>query len=175
MSLEKIQRGHPEFTIKYAVLDSSIIFNALSPDFLMKRHNKTAEAYVDELNARNGFYEKLEDSILREGFRNPIMVSAGWFPSKMARHMPQAIIDNPKDHILCLTNGGSRLWIAQKHKMRVPCIISDYVDMFPKAEILNTEDEIMAHYSDKPSRILHGAKGLSARDLPHVHLIGYKK
>lgn len=167
----------PEFEIRYAILDPSIITNKLSPE-CVSATNETAEEYIAKLNENNGFYIKLEESILNEGFRNPILVVAGWYPSKIDPRFParmakkglDKIVEDHSNKIYCLTNGGSRLWIATNHKIPVPCIVADYVGRFKDKPIISSVDEALDYYQDRPEAIVFGAKGISVKKLLHYHL-----
>ncbi len=112
-------------------------------------------SWLNKLENRNGFYTKLEASILEEGFRNPIFCNAieqGFF---------------------CRV-GTSRLWIAKKHGLDIPCVIADYVSRFENLELLETEKEIRAKFKEQPdvvdldneTKVGHVWIG----GLPHYHL-----
>lgn len=167
------------FVIRYAVLDSSIIFNECGPmsagprgwdDAAMKKRISAAEKWVKTLNRKNGFYNKLEESILKDGIRNPILVVAGFCRENKIRNLPVYMQADHSKILFCGSNGGSRLWVAQKHKMEVPCIISDFVDRFPDEKILENEEEIMQYYKDKPKKIKINDYGVAVSNLPQVHL-----
>jgi len=90
--------------------------------------------WIRKQEDRHQFYSKLEESILKEGIRNPIFcnsISEGTF-SRV---------------------GTSRLWIAKKHKIHVPVIIADYVDRWTDLEELKTEQDIRAKFQDQPYKI----------------------
>lgn len=116
---------------------------------------KPPVAWVSKLEHRNEFYTKLEESILKEGFRNPI------FCNSLAEGTFSRV-------------GTSRLWIAKKHRLDVPCIIADYVGRWANLEELKTEQDIRAKFKDQPhivdltspNKIGHVWIG----GLPHYHL-----
>ncbi len=104
-----------------------------------------------QLKRNYDFYSKLEDSILKEGIRNPIFcncISEGTF-SRV---------------------GVSRLWIAKKLKIRIPVIIADYVDGWADLEVLETEADIKAKFQDQPFDIELKEDNLWIGGLPHYHL-----
>lgn len=111
--------------------------------------------WIKKLEHRNQFYTKLEESILKEGFRNPIFCNS--------------IAEGTFSRV-----GTSRLWIAKKHKLDIPCVIADYVDRWTELEELKTEEEIRAKFQDQPmninlkepNKIGHVWIG----GLPHYHL-----
>ena len=173
--------------IRYAVLDSNIIFNECGPHSAgprgwspknIEKRNIAAERWINTMNRKNGFYDKLEESILKEGCRNPILIVAGWCRKNKLSHLPIEMQENHKKILWCGTNGGSRLWVAQKHNFPIPCIISDFVDRFPEAFTFKTdnvdakdiEEEMMAYYKDKPKKIAVNMYGVAVSDIPQVHL-----
>jgi hypothetical protein len=104
---------------------------------------------------RRGFYTKLEASILEEGFRNPIFCNA--------------IKEGTFSRV-----GTSRLWIAKKHGLDIPCIIADYVNRYPDFEELKTEEEIRSKFKDQPNKVELNIETKVGHvwisGLPHYHL-----
>ncbi len=132
------------YQIKYCQdMDPHLIDNSVCP----------SKDRIEEMNQENGFFIKLEKSILIEGFRNPIVIAA------------------KKDSIKCIY-GGSRLMLAQKHNLKVPCIISDYDNIFPDAKILRDINEARKYFLDKPQKILMKPNGVRVSVLIHYHLGG---
>ncbi|TFG49541.1 MAG: methyltransferase domain-containing protein, partial [Candidatus Brocadiia bacterium] len=87
-----------------------------------------------KLEQKYGFYSKLEASIEEEGIRNPIFcqsIDEGTFGKY----------------------GLSRLWIAKRKGIDIPCIIADYVGRWGHLEELFTKDDILDKYIDKPTII----------------------
>lgn len=161
------------YKVRYGILDSNIIFNEAGSytegssgwdNKSVKIREDIWQQKVDNLNKENGFYNKLEKSILKNGFRNPILVDAG--SCRLMRkgiQNPFLPIEMQQDHAKILTcnyNGGSRLMIAQKHNLQIPCIISDFVDRFPNFKLLKTKKDIISCYTDPPFRISFNAQGL---------------
>lgn len=111
--------------------------------------------WIRKQEDRHQFYSKLEASILKEGFRNPIFCNA--------------ISEGTFSRV-----GTSRLWIAKKHKLHIPCVIADYVHTWDDLEELNGEAEIREKFLDqpfkidltKPTKVGHVWIG----GLPHYHL-----
>jgi len=108
--LEPVQKIN--YTIKYAVLPSNSIENTMRP----------SEELIKRQNEKEGFFIKLEKSILKNGILNPIGIAA------------------KKDKVY-VTYGGSRLMTAQKHNLDVPCIIADFDNVFPEAKIITEEEQ----------------------------------
>jgi len=130
------------YKIKYVSdMDSHLIDNAVCP----------SNDRIKRLNDENGFFIKLEQSILNEGFRNPIAITA------------------KKDGIKC-TYGGSRLMIAQKHNLKISCIISDYDNIFPDAKLVRDVREARKYFLDDPQKILRKPNGVRVSVSTHYHL-----
>ena len=153
-----------KYKIRYGILPSKIIYN----------HAVPPQKHIDLINRQNNFYIKLEKSILKEGFINPILVTAGYvafanykLPIEMQKDMTKALA--------CNANGGSRLWIAQKHNMDIPCLISDFADCFLEFSAISEIPEIIKYYKYPPQEIGMNDDGLWIRNLPHIHLEGTTK
>jgi hypothetical protein len=104
-----------------------------------------------EQEQKNQFFTKLEKSIEREGIRNPIFclsIEQGTF----CRY------------------GTTRLWVAQKRKLKIPCIIADYVERWTDLEELHTKDDILCKYIDKPELIQINQVDMRIDACPHYHL-----
>lgn len=129
------------YTIKFAILEPHTIDNKLQP----KPHR------IKKWEQRNQFYTKLEASIVEEGFRNPINV---WMIGKRPA---------------CFY-GGSRLWVAQKLNLPIPCIISDTDNYFPDAKILKDILEVGTYFKDQPHTIRYEIRGLFITGCDHTHL-----
>lgn len=124
----------------------------------------------DVISKSPKFYKKLEESILREGFRNPILVCAGICPSIYLRNLPDKMRDDPNKILCCVKMGGSRLWVAQKHKLIVPCIVSDFKNIFNGfTEYENTSD-LFQFFKDRPQWITFTNYGVSTAMLYASHL-----
>lgn len=129
------------YVIKYDVVQSWRITNTVKPSDLR----------VDILNGQSGFFIKLEQSILKNGFRNPIVITAS-------------------RRRIVTRYGGSRLMIAQKHNLDIPCIIADFDEIFPEGIRLKTIDDIRRYYTDQPRKILLKEYGINMSGCEHVHL-----
>jgi len=167
------------YIVRYAVIPSTLIYNECGPDsagpdgwtkHIMKKKEIASQKYIDSQNRKNGFYEKLEESILKEGVRNPILVTAGWCPESKIHCLPLEMHEDSTKILICHSNGGSRLWVCQQHNLDVPCIISDFVGMFSNEKILTTKEEILECYKDKPRSAKLGGHGAQITSLPQIHL-----
>ncbi len=162
-----------EYKVRYGILNSTIIFNETGfytegpfgwDDESVKTRKEKCQQKINEINKESGFYIRLENSILKEGFRNPILVDAG-----SCRLMRKGIknpclpIEMQRDHTKILTcnyNGGSRLMIAQKYNLQIPCIISDFIDRFSDFKLLETNEDIISCFTGQPFRISFNLHGL---------------
>lgn len=131
------------------MVDSSAISNQVF-NGAGTRNVKPPSSWLDKLNAKNGFYTKLEESILAEGFRNPIF---------------------------CISNGvtqcrygTSRLWMAKRHGLKIPVIIADYDGRWDDLEELLTKEEILLKFTDKPALLELGQAEMRIDQCPHSHL-----
>lgn len=116
------------------------------------------------------FYNKLEHSILREGFRNPILVVAGYCPTFYGHRLPSSMQMDRTQILVCFRLGGSRLYVAQKHDLMVPCVISDFVGRFPDLEHLPTVDAVADKFKERPDWIRFLGDGVYTAELSHTHL-----
>jgi hypothetical protein len=174
--------------VRYAVLPPERIFNLTSPRYLpeisLKWHGKyhwhhykyeplrdLVEAhYVRRFNEVAGHYSRLLDSVARDGFRNPIMVSAGRLERRKHIELPPAL-RNREDLIVSEYLGGSRLWAAAQLGIDVPCIVNDYADILPEAEVLRDVHAVLAKFTDAPEHAdmpRHGPVTLNS--LPFMHI-----
>jgi hypothetical protein len=151
------------FSIHFAVLDPNLIYNYCGP--------KTQQ-YIDTLNAENGFYIKLEESVKRTGLRNPILVTSGYqgCPNIKVNRIPSELRNDLQKIIVCDRNGGSRLWVAQRLGLSIPCIISDWTERFSHEKELFSIPDIMKCYTDTPDEIIVNDHGVHIRSLPQIHL-----
>ena len=177
------------YNIRYVELDSNRIVNLCgperlpvgwTPDIIKKRQIET-QKYIDRSKE---FYEKLEKSILSEGLKNPILVTAGFFSSQyfeanfgerqkqhdLWRRIPPDLQSNKEQVLICEKIGGNRLYLAQKHNLSVKCIVSDFVNMFDQYPLLKTEQEILSKFQDLPSKITLTSDGVWINGSPQHHL-----
>ena len=147
-----------KYIVRYSVLDATSVFNYIGPDVLGTAINhklRLDNNKIQERNKRDNFYNNLEKSILEEGFRNPIIVSAGWTSGGIYRNLPKEIQDKGmRNLVICHQLGGSRLYIAQKHRLQIPCIIKDYSNVFRDLPVLDNEESIRILYKDQPTNVI---------------------
>lgn len=177
--------------VRYAVLPPSRIFNLTSPRYLpeisLKWRGKynwhhmryeplrdiVEDHYVRRFNEVSGHYERLLESVAREGFRNPIMVAGGRLERRKEAELPHEERQHLRDGALLVSEylGGSRLWAAQQLGVDVPCIVNDYSDVLPSAEVLPNASAVLAKFKDVPGRFEMQRKGpVTINNLPFMHL-----
>lgn len=105
-----------------------------------------------EMNKLCGHYAKLEQSILKEGIRNPVVINCGFPKRCKMSQIPPEILALPTHQRLLLegTTGGSRLWIAQKHNIPVKCFINDFSNNYPGKHRILTVKQAIKYYKDQP-------------------------
>jgi hypothetical protein len=95
-----------------------------------KQIENKLERPEEEIESRFEFYEKLEKSIT-DGFRNPISVTA------------------KNGELFCKMHGGSRLYIAQKLNIDIPCLIADFNNIYSDFETINSFEELYSKFKDR--------------------------
>lgn len=133
-----------KYVVKYLILDPNDIANPMCPSDHQIRYG----------NEQNGFFTKLEESILTEGFRNPINV---WVKEN--------------GDLASWYYGGSRLMTAKKHNLPIPCIVSDTINKFPDAKILTDAEEVRAMFKDRPKTVIFEEEGLNISGCADSHLL----
>ena len=130
------------YKVRYMHVRARDITNTLEPpEYRIKQEEESRQ-----------FFTKLEESIKREGVRNPVNTVA-----------------QPNGE-LRVVMGGSRTWIAQKLDIVIPALITDKYDLFPNAETLETVEEVLAKFKDKPHGIEFTKRRLNLQGCPHSHL-----
>lgn len=125
-----------------------------TPDGRVKRELIMQE-YEQELNNICGHYTKLEASILAEGIRNPVVITCGLPKKRTTKHVPPEMLAGPERDLLLLegTTGGSRLHIAQKHDLTIPCLVNDWTGRFSKYPEVKTQEQARKYYTDQPELV----------------------
>ena len=120
-----------------------------------KNRKKIIAEFESGLDKICGHYNQLEKSILAEGFRNPITITCGPPRKRSWECVPPEMHDTDPKKLLFLetTVGGSRLWIAQKHNMTIPCLINDWTGKYQELTEFRNADEIAKLYQDPPKKL----------------------
>ena len=137
-----------KYKIYHTTLPSVAIENLVDPF----DDPEKAQIHIDKLNQSVGFFNRLEESILAQGFRYPLLVIAR---------------DNV-DFVRAV--GGSRLWVAKKHNLDVPCIISDFDGRYKHLKPIPPNPKEIHKYFPKSQRVTLGQNGVWVQSLPHIHL-----
>lgn len=130
-------------------------YNTLWEDWSVAGRTKRQfimQEYEQELNKICGHYTKLEQSILTEGIRNPVVITCGYPKKRSAKNLPPEMLVLSESDLLLLegTTGGSRLHVAQKHNMLIPCFVNDWTGRFTNEPLIETEADARKHYKDQP-------------------------
>lgn len=170
------------FRIYYAILPSLTISNVVAPGYrhvtgentpkAIAERNRVQQNYITNLNNKNKFYIRLEESVKRDGFINPIFIQAGYCVDIYKKYLPEEHQKDLTKVLCCDRNGGSRLYIAQKLNLDIPCIISDFVGRFSNSGFLElyNETDIINTFNVKPKKIIINAHGVHVSEPVHVHL-----
>lgn len=141
------------YKIRYIEIESNEILNYL--DFL-----RNTDDLLQSSGSQKNFFIDLENSIDREGIRNPILVSALEFTRfkdnyaffKQKKFKKRAFLDYELERgekmLICDYQGGSRLWVAQKKELIVQCIVLDFCNLFKDKHTCNNIDCIQSHFVD---------------------------
>lgn len=63
------------------------------------------------------------------------------------------------------------MWAAQQLGVDVPCIVNDYADVLPDAEVLPNADAVLDKFKDAPGFVEMPRKGpVTLNNLPFMHL-----
>jgi hypothetical protein len=140
-------------------------YNSLWADWTPEgRRNREAimQEYETELNRICGHYSKLESSILAEGIRNPVVITCGFPKHRPLSCVPPEMLQMDESRLLLLegTTGGSRLHVAQKHNMTMPCIINDWTGRFDAYPEITHGDQARKYYRDQPESVTIDANGM---------------
>lgn len=126
----------------------------------VQKRNAIITEFELRMNEICGHYELLEQDILAHGFANPLVVTCGPPSIRKLNHIPPYIQQLPKTEWLLLegTSGGSRLWVAQKHNLSVPCIVNDKMGRFQECEQIKTLEDAQRFFSTPPKMAIRGGE-----------------
>lgn len=158
----------PRFSVRYVELDPSEIFgmvgrcgggyNTVWEDWSQagrKKREYIIAAFEEGLNKICGHYQRLEQSILKEGLRNPLVITCGLPRKRDLKHLPPEMLALPPQDLLLLegTAGGSRLWAAQKLGIKVPCIVNDWHGRFDDCPEIVSPEDARKYFKDQPALV----------------------
>jgi len=120
--VSKYSPGSGPYEVRYGLLEpGDIPASFYLADWVHKKNEKQYQ-----------FYTRLEESVKREGFRNPVMC----YEKPGERTFPY---------------GGSRVYMAHKLQIPVPAIVSDWTGAFQHFELITTLDQALAKFRDPPT------------------------
>ena len=152
-----------QYKILFLELNSREIYNYVGP-WDWRDSNDRIGRRRSIFDQKAEWYFNLEQDILENGFKNPILAVSG----HMAKNDWAALPEYAKrQKAVCNILGGSRLFIAQKYNLTIPAIISDFSNTFDgMGTILSQPAEIINLFNEAPSRIIYGKRGLDLREIP---------
>jgi len=157
-----------ECTVRYVEIPARKIFgmvgrcggghNTLWEDWSAdgrRKRNLIMHEYEKNLDEICGHYSKLEKSILEDGFRNPVIITSGLPRRRHKRYLPPELLNGAESDLLLLegTTGGSRLHVAQKYDLTIPCLVNDWTGKFKNYPKISTEAQARNYYNDQPNLI----------------------
>lgn len=135
------------------------IYNYVGPwDINDDENRKKERKHLYEKN--KDWFDNLEKDILKNGFKNPILVVCGELAPNDWNCIPEFVKKNP---VICYFLGGSRLFVAQKHNLKIPCLVSDFLGKFSNYPKMIHGYEILKCFEDKPKNIKFTKFGLDVR------------
>jgi len=150
--------------LRYVELEPDKIFNWLNPKNItcwiaypelqnvwwepetLKIREEFGKIWTEEFDKITGHFSKLEKSMLRDGFHHPISAVTGrpldmyLTSNKEMNNFPPELQADIQNAIYSHTFGGSRLTIAQKHNIMVPCAVHDFENLFEDGEEITTKN-----------------------------------
>lgn len=137
------------YSIKYGTVDpGSISDRAIvrNPNYgkpLGPWSTRPVKPDKDKFKGLKDFYEKLEQSVKQEGFRNPIFC--------------HAFLQNTYCEY-----GTSRLWIAKRNTFLIPVVIADYDGRWG----LPTLNSVRSVFTDQPEELVIGENDMRISGCP---------
>lgn len=154
-------RKRKPYTIRYGILDPSQISDSVlvfgNPGYGTRIGDHGSRPVgpdtttYRQLQQKNQFFTKLVESIKKEGIRNPIFCQS----------MKEGTFSR---------YGTTRLWVAKKYKLKVPCVIADYTDRWDELQKLSSKAQILSKYMDKPEILEINQDSMRIDACPHHHL-----
>ncbi len=140
--------------LRYVELEPDKIFNWLNPENvtcfcaygewhdiwwepeIVERRKEFGKIWSEEFDKITNHFTKLEESILQNGITHPICAVSGPLRGTYldgdgsGKFFPPHLRANIQNTIYSHTFGGSRLAIAQKHGIKIPCAVHDFSNLF---------------------------------------------
>ena len=115
-------------------------------------------------------YQKIENSILTDGFYNPISVVGGIqqllnLQQLKPNLLPSEMAENPDEAVVCYSHGGTRLYFAQKHNIKIPCIVADFTNRFPNGKVIESVKELRGYFKSELKKCLITPTGLYVEEI----------
>lgn len=151
-----------EYKIRYVTLPARTIYNYVGPwDWRDSDERRKKRSYIYDRAIE--WHDNLEKDIIRNGIKNPISIVSG----KISRNDWLSLPDYAKkSQLICNLLGGSRLFVAQKLDMMIPCIVSDFTGRFADSPEIFQAADIKRLFANPPERIIYSKHGLDLRTMP---------
>lgn len=154
--------GDRSYSVYKFKLPSRDIFNYAGPPSAgchypdAEKRQIAEDHYVEQFDKKNdNFYANLEANVLVNGFRNPILVTRGWAAKSIKIRVDKGFPNmDYAATTFCSTFGGSRLWVASRNKMMIPCIVVDYTDSPLSTDRIDYVGDLYRLFEDMPGPIM---------------------
>jgi hypothetical protein len=179
-------------TLRYIVVNPSRVFNWLGmenvtswaffpelrkswwKDDTVSIRKKIQELYIKFFDKETNHFSNLEKSLLKDGFHAPVNTITG-VPRSMFLNetfpkitLPPKLQGNPNAALCTHTFGGSRVILAKKHNMDIPCFVYDFTDAFPQEKELNTIQQIRTKFPNS-YQVSNPTSQIVVRAIVHTH------
>lgn len=155
-----------EYYLKPCNLPSNKIYNLRGPEsygpigwskeILEQKREKAKEIEKVMDTDLNNWFSDIENNILTNGFLNPIIVHAGWVAPKEKHKLPTK---DPSNLFVLFHIGGTRLYIAQKHNLEVPCLVCDFNNLVDGIDPIYDPIQAKEYFTKPPLRIDFKSQG----------------
>lgn len=134
--------------------------------------NITRVMHTEQLfKEEQDFVDKLRESVLSEGFLNPIVVEAGYANAVTSQFLDPDM--DIRDKMFCSRIGGSRLMVAKALGVKIPALVCDYVGRFENFPLVPKDpDVIRGYFKTEPTCVHITDDGMWTSSLHHYHLRG---
>ena len=150
------------YILRYGRINSMLVSNCNGPN--NKQENMSSQEWIKHYNKiTHNFYDRLENSILEKGIKDPIIITSGDIKPKYFKNLPEYMKKDKNKIIACIGPGCSRLYFAHKYNLEIPVIILDFINMFEQFEKIESINHLLSKWTDKPKDIKLGSYYLSIR------------
>tara|TARA_A100001015_G_scaffold194139_1_gene216413 strand:+ start:607 stop:1203 length:597 start_codon:yes stop_codon:yes gene_type:complete len=132
------------------------------------------QQYIEKMDNAIGHFKMLEESLQKNGWENPVVITTGVPKIRNLNIIPKKRwTEDTKSWLLCEHFGGSRITIAAKLGIPVPCIVGDFTNTIQNQETLKPT-EIGNHFTTA-SKVSLSNLGLIVGFAKPSHIPGMKR